>query len=83
MTKSELRKNYGKLRKSVNKMLRDYLDAALKSGAISDLKEEESTFRIPKNILCAALRNAAWQYAPIKKSDVKDINNIYACTPSV
>ena len=27
--------------------------------------------------------DAAWQYAPIKKSDVKDINNIYACTPSV
>ena len=82
MTKAQLRKKYGELRRKTNTMLRDYLEAALKSGAF-DLPSAEDNYRLPKNIMCAALKNASWQWGAFRRSDDKEARNIYRMTPSV
>lgn len=63
MTKTEFRKNYRKLVRRTTKMLLAYEQAALDSGAFS-LGEARGVYTIPRNVLTAALRDAAAEWEP-------------------
>ncbi len=79
MTKTELRKKYHEIRRRTNRMLAAYLDQALKSNAV-DLTQYEDNYRLPKTILCAALDEVRWQWAPKNKGEEKTIRNITLTT---
>jgi len=81
VTRSEYRKNYNAVLKETVKTLRDYREAALKSGAL-DLEWEKVPYRLPKNVMCAALQECQYQWGPthVKDHNAKEIQNIYCMT---
>jgi len=81
MNKAEYRKNYNELLKKTVEMLQNYREAALKSGAL-DLDSESVPFRLPKNVMCAALRECQAQWGPVRAKDrnAEEIENIYRMT---
>lgn len=81
MTKKEFRKSMSELRVSTAKMLRQYEAAALKSGAL-DLKAETAAYRLPKNVLTAALLDISDQWSPRRddRAQWKEIRNIRLTT---
>ena len=84
MTKTQYRKNYRQLVKQVTAGLREYGEAALKSKAfaLEDTPKEEP-FRLPNNVLRAALIHAQDTCRSIPsrvKEDTKEVTNIYIQT---
>jgi len=84
MTETEFRKNYAELVRETTQMLKDYGEAALQSHAF-DLKEEKTSFNLPKNVMCAALQECRLQWGPVSSStqaraSEKEISNIYKMT---
>jgi len=78
MTKTQLRKKYKSMLRDVHKGLNKSLEKAIRSGAI-DIKSAEDNYRLPKNILCAALREEERKYSPPRPNRAQKIviNNIY------
>ncbi len=80
MTENTYRKNYRKLVAQVNRTLREYGEAALKSKAFA-LEEETAPFTLPNNVLRAALIHAqdVCKGAPSEENR-KQVANIYIMT---
>lgn len=79
MTKKQFRKKYRELVKNSARMLRIFGEAALESGSLN-IEKARDDFGLPKNVVCAALREASHQYRPFQKADEKEIKNILATT---
>ena len=47
----------------------------LNSGAI-DIEDYQDDYRLPKLVLCAALKDARWQYEPFNDVDKKTVKNL-------
>jgi hypothetical protein len=52
-----------------------YARKILLSGAI-DLEAYENDYRLPKIVLCSALKEASFQYTPLSKDDKKTLKNL-------
>ena len=81
MTKKEFQTNYRSLVRKTTEMLLEYEKAALKSGAF-DLKPEDTPFRLPKDVLTAALEDIIPQWAPHSwnRAERKRVKNIQMLT---
>ena len=80
ITKALLRKRYRELQKKTNKMIGQYLEGAIKSGAFELPNGEPGEYRLAKNIMCAALADSISQWAPLSQSDNREVKNIERMT---
>lgn len=76
MKRRQFFKRYREVLNQINYALIEKAKKALDSGCI-DLEHAEDNYRLPKNVLCAVLRDAANEIKPIRRADVREINNIY------
>ncbi len=83
MTRAQYRKNYRILVRNVTRDLRQFGERALKQSNCIDLTGEMADFRVPKNVLVAALERIAGPagYGPLKRTDKKHIKQIRYNTP--
>lgn len=61
MTKTAFRKKYREVARNAAKIIRSYGEAALKSEAF-DLESHEDNFLLPRAVVVAACREAAFQF---------------------
>lgn len=77
MTKEQFTARYQELLNNCDFMefFNKYAKDILSSGAI-DLDRYEDNYRLPKMVLCVALKAASWQYTPLNESDKKTVRNL-------
>ena len=76
MTRKQFNQKFQQLESKTMKMIQEFKRAALKSGSI-EMKSEPDNYRLPKNVMTAALLDIAREW---ETPDVNAVKNITACT---
>ncbi len=76
MTKKQARQKTRKLINDAAKLMREKLEKALYCGAIN-LENYDDDFELPKIIVHALLKDAAFRYEPFIKDNRKAAENLY------
>lgn len=76
MTKKQARQKTRKLINNAARLMREKLEKALYSGAIN-LENYDDDFELPKIIVNALLKDAAFQFGPLTEDNRKAAENLY------
>lgn len=52
---------------------------AITSGAVNLSGYEDDSYRLPRIILTALLKEVSYRWKPVHKADVRRANNLYIC----
>lgn len=73
MTNAQLKQKVQKMFDEIN--IQKCVDKIIDSGCV-DINSWDDDFRLPKIVLSASLKELAFQYEPVDKSDKNEVSNI-------
>lgn len=73
MTKTQLKQKVQKMFDEID--VQKCVDKVIDSGCV-DINKWDDDFRLPKIVLSASLKELAFQYEPVDKSDKNEVSNI-------
>ena len=79
MTEKSCKKLTDEMIDKVAEEMKQKVSRAIASGAVNLDAYDDESYRLPRIILTALLKEASYRWKPTQKADVRSANNLYVC----
>ena len=79
MTENNCKKLTDEMIDKVADEMKKKVSRAIASGAVNLNAFDDDSYRLPRIILTALLKEVSYRWKPTQKSDVRSANNLYVC----